>query len=159
MLTLRRFRAMAESYGADLQRWPDALRSEAQALARGSAEARAVLDEARALDEAVAAAGAREDTALLWQPGAQDAALARLRSGVAGRIGHRPADRHFGWRLAIAGWRGAPELRWIGLATGGGAAILAGLLIGAMYASPPASDSTLATLLPGPLHGLVDGDG
>jgi hypothetical protein len=32
MLTLRRFRTMADSYGADLLRWPDGARAEAQAL-------------------------------------------------------------------------------------------------------------------------------
>lgn len=40
MLTPRRLRAMAHSYGADLLRWPDEARAEAQALLEVSPEAR-----------------------------------------------------------------------------------------------------------------------
>ena len=86
MLTLRRFRTMADSYGADLLRWPDGARAEAQALLNASPAARALLDEARTLDHAIEAAGASED-AVLWELlTGQDAAMARLRSGVEARI-------------------------------------------------------------------------
>ena len=99
MLTLRRFRTMADSYGADLLRWPDGARAEAQALLKASPAARALLDEARTLDDAIEAAGASED-AVLWEPDGQDAAMARLRSGVEPGSPHRQsAGRAFGARV------------------------------------------------------------
>ena len=69
------------SYGADLQRWPEEARRDAQALLDHSAEAGVLFDEARTLDQAIDQATIRED-ALLWPPGERDAALDRLRSGV-----------------------------------------------------------------------------
>jgi hypothetical protein len=160
MLTLGRFRALAQSYGADLRRWPEEMRGEAEALLNVSGEARAVLDEARKLDAAIEAAGLYED-AVLWPPGEQEAALARLRSGVAARIAssstHGLAHRRSGRMSAASGrWAFFPlHFHWVGLATGGGA-ILAGLLIGAMYASPSASDDVLTMLQPSPIHILAD---
>ncbi len=153
MLSLGRFRALAESYGAELLRWPEAARGEAEALLRMSAAARALLDEARGLDEAIAAAGRREDAAL-WRPGEQDAALARLHSGVEARIGASTARRPRG---CLAGW--APSsvgLRWVGMAAGGGLVVAAGLLIGAMTAAVPTPDNVLAILQPAPIHMLAD---
>jgi hypothetical protein len=38
------------------------------------------------------------------------------------------------------------------MATGGGFAIAAGLLIGAIYSSDPATDSVLTLLQPAPIH-------
>jgi hypothetical protein len=152
MLTLRRFRTMADSYGADLLRWPDGARAEAQALLKASPAARALLDEARTLDDAIEAAGTSED-AVLWEPDGQDAAMARLRSGVEARIAasaeRRPSFRRTGWALAL-------HTRWVGMATGGGFAIMAGLLIGAMYTSDPATDSVLTLLQPAPIHVWAD---
>lgn len=153
MLTLRRFTALAESYGAELLRWPPEARGEAAALLRSSAAARAILDEARVLDEAIAAAGRREDAAL-WRPGEQDAALARLRSGVAARIAASPRRRPTG---RLAGW--APSsavLGWIGMAAGGGLVVAAGLFIGALSATAPTPDSVLTILQPAPIHILAD---
>ena len=115
MLTLRRFRTMADSYGADLLRWPDGARAEAQALLKASPAARALLDEARTLDDAIEAAGASED-AVLWEPDGQDAALARLRSGVEARIvasaERRPTFRRTGWALGAAHSLGRDGDRW-----------------------------------------------
>ena len=85
MLTLGRFRRLAASYGADLQRWPEEARRDAQALLDHSAEAGVLFDEARTLDQAIDQATIRED-ALLWPPGERDAALDRLRSGVEARL-------------------------------------------------------------------------
>jgi hypothetical protein len=158
MLTLGRFRALADSYGADLRSWPEEMRGEAELLARASAEARAVLDEAQTLDEAIAAASAHED-ALLWLPGEQDAALARLRAGVGARIAASSLRRRARGLWALAGgdaWATAAQLRWLGMATGGGVAIMAGLLIGALYASAPAPDNVLTLLEPSPIHILAD---
>jgi hypothetical protein len=162
MLTLRRFTAMADSYGADLQRWPDELRGEAEALLQVSAMARAHLEAALTLDRIIDAASADEDVRL-WPAGEEGAALARLRSGVAARIAavplRRPTSRRFQWALAIRErWRPGPELRWIGMATGGGFAIMAGLLLGSLYTTAPTSDTALSMLQPAPIHSLILAD-
>jgi hypothetical protein len=153
MMTLGRFRALAESYGAALPRWPAELRGEAEALLRASAAARALLAEARTVDETIAAAGRREDAAL-WPPGAREAALARLRSGVAARIGPSPPR----WPMGrLAGWApSSAALGWVGLAAGGGLAVAAGLVIGAMSAAGPAPDAVLAILQASPIHVLAN---
>jgi len=160
---LERFRALAESYGAALERWPAEARGEAAALLRESAEARAILGEARVLDEAIAAAS-REGDAVLWAAaGGRDAALARLRSGVEARIaaGARAPARG-AWRRRwdwVAGWAvSSVGLRWAGAAAGGGVAVAAGLLIGAMYAAGPATaaDNVFAILQPAPIHILAE---
>jgi hypothetical protein len=152
MLTLKRFRAMADSYGADMKRWPEALRGEAEALLKISPEACAVLAEARRLDQVIEAGSAQED-ARLWPPGEQDAALARLRASVEARLaspaGFRPEHRRMEWALSL-------RLRWAGLATAGGFAIVAGLLIGSLYAGTPEPDSVLMILQPQPIQILAD---
>jgi hypothetical protein len=152
MLTLGRFKALAESYGVDLRRWPEELRGAAQALLATSAEARACLDKARVLDEAIAAASRREE-ALRWPPGEADAALARLRSAVEARIAPRPARPGAGWSGTR---RPLSRLRWAGMATGGSLAILAGLFIGLMYGPAPAADNVLTLLDPAPIQVLTD---
>jgi hypothetical protein len=160
MMTLKRFAALADSYGADLARWPDGVRGEAEAMLRTSAEARARLDEARTLDEAIAAAQAEDDA--LWGPVEQAAALARLRSGVEARIASSGGGRSMNRNLT--GWAGvggalvlALPLRWIGLATGGGLVVMAGVLIGALYTAAPAEPGGLMAMLqPAPIHMLTD---
>src|SRR6185312_7481000 len=82
---LRRFRALTQSYGAELQRWPQDERGAAEELLRNSGAARALLEQERTLDEAIAAASTHEHSQR-WPQGAADAALARLHSGVANRI-------------------------------------------------------------------------
>jgi len=151
---------MTASYGADLQRWPDEVRGEAQALLNVSPQARALLDEARTLADAIAAASAREDAAH-WRLGEQAAALARVRSGVEARIasstGRRRASRRSGWAPAGEGhWAPSLHLRWVGMATGSGFAIMAGLLIGSMYNSAAGPDTVLTMLQPAPIHILAD---
>ena len=70
--------------------------------------------------------------------------MARLRSGVEARIAasaeRRPSFRRTGWASAL-------HTRRVGMATGGGFAIMVGLLIGAMYTSDPATDSVLTLLV------------
>ncbi len=159
MVTLRWFRAMADSYGADLQRWPEEARGKAQALLSVSPQARTLLDEARALDDAIAAASAREDAAR-WRPGEQTAALARLRSGVEARIAsatvRRPVHRRAGSSPAGGRqWALLPQLRWLGMATGSGFAIIAGLLLGSMYAAP-GTEGVLTMLQPTLIQILTD---
>jgi hypothetical protein len=159
MLTLSRFRTLADSFGADLQRWPADLRNAAKSLVDASPEARAVLDAARRLDHAIAAASAQEDAGL-WPPGEADAALARLRAGVAARLAssqsRRPAARLAELSPGRARWALFFHFRWLGFATGGGFAIVAGLFVGSMYASAPASEDMLSVLQPAPIHILVD---
>jgi hypothetical protein len=156
MVTLRQFKAKVNSYGADLERWPDALRGEAQTLLRVSPQAREILEEALALDKAIEAASGRE-IALLWRPSEQEAALTRLRAGVTARMAasteHRPAQRRFGWLLSGMG-HGRPSLslRLVGMATASGFAIMVGLLLGAMYTAAPSPDTVLTMLQAEPIH-------
>jgi len=147
MLTLRRFTRMADIYGADLRRWPAHVRADAQALLTVSPEARAILGDAQVLDEAIDAARAREH-ATLFRPGDSDAALARVRAGVAARIAASVARRP-SWVLP---W----QLWWLGMAAGSGLAVAVGLLLGTTVGSEPAPDNFLAMLQPAPIHMLAD---
>jgi hypothetical protein len=159
MLTLARFRALAASYGADLRRWPEEARREARALLGGCPPARALLEQARALDEALAAASARERRTLV-RPVEADAALGRLRARTMARIASSPAQpvdhrpRSVLARFARAVL--APRIHLIGLAAGGGAALIAGLLIGAIYTTAPAVDTLLPMLQPAPIQFLAE---
>jgi hypothetical protein len=149
MLTLRRFEALAASYGADLARWPDDVRDSARALVDRSPHARALLDRAQRLDAAVALAGS---DAAQWGSGGQSAALARLRSGVQARIAAVPQNQR-AFRLGLS-WA---DLRWVGMVTGAGCAVTAGLVIGANLSVPPPSGETLQALLqPAPIGLLED---
>jgi hypothetical protein len=156
MLTLRRFMALVDGYGADLQRWPQEVRGDAQALLSASPQARRALAEAQILDDAIETA-ARQDAAL-WRP-SEPAALARLRSGVAARIASAQQPSTV-WRsegvLAAIGRALRPNLPWVGIATAGALAVIAGLLIGGLYTSAPASDVLLSMLEPAPIHWLAD---
>ncbi|HUH84959.1 MAG TPA: hypothetical protein VLX85_10120 [Stellaceae bacterium] len=154
MLTFRRFRAMAASYGGDLRRWPEALRPQAEALRDASPEARALLDEALRLDDAIEKARTREDAALL-PTDESGAALARLRSSVAAAIASSapgdPKNRRFARPLAFS-----LSLRWVGMASGGAFAVTAGLFLGAIYATGPAPDAVQMLLQPAPIEFLVE---
>lgn len=158
MMTLRRFRVLADSYGADLQRWPERLRGQALAVLESSAEARSAMARARELDEAIAAAGAARD-AQVWAGESPDRALHRLQSHVSTRtrnavFGASRAARVTELRAAGSG----PPQRagWFGLATAAGLAILAGLALGILY-SPSAPPQDLTALLqPAPLQLLTD---
>ena len=55
-LTLTRFRALAEAYGSNLERWPESEREGAEALVVSSEEARALLRAEEALDHVFASA-------------------------------------------------------------------------------------------------------
>jgi hypothetical protein len=157
LMTLGRFRALADSYGADLQRWPEDEREAAWALLRNSPEAHALLGDASALDKAFAAASAREQ-AMLWEPDGPDAALARLRSGVAARLTASAVPRRRWW----PGWRPAAWETWVArvgvvsVAASGALAIAAGLLIGTIYDTRPAPNNLLTMLQPAPIHLLQD---
>ena len=47
MMTLNRFRTLADSYGADLQRWPERMRPQALVLLDSSGEAREIIARAK----------------------------------------------------------------------------------------------------------------
>lgn len=64
-ITLERFSAIVEAYGASPARWPAAERGAAEALAASSAEARSLLAAAGALDAALAAAPVETPSAAL----------------------------------------------------------------------------------------------
>ncbi|MGH8202134.1 MAG: hypothetical protein ACREVO_17495 [Steroidobacteraceae bacterium] len=149
-MTLERFRTLAESYGADLQRWPEQLRSQAGQLLDSSAEAREIIATARELDEAIGAAGAaRSDS--IWSGDRPEAALARLRNGVAARI--RPAAA----AVSAASSRNVPRrVGWIGLATAASVAIVAGLALGIRYSPTTQQQDLLALLQPAPVQLLND---
>lgn len=161
MMTLKRFRALTQSYGAELQRWPQQERGAAHELLGSSAEARALLEQERSLDEAIAAATAHQDAERL-QHGAQDAALARLRAGVAARIAteevHSKRGGWLGWLLGSGNHTSSARVRRLGLATSGAFAIIAGLLIGGMYgpAAPAPVGALSALLQPATLDILAD---
>jgi hypothetical protein len=160
MMTLKRFRALTRSYGAQLQRWPQEERGTARELLDSSEAARALLEQERSLDAAIAAAGAQQD-AKHGTHGAENAALARLRSAVAARIATRQAydepPGRLGWLLGPAGHTSSVRMRRIGLATSGAFAIIAGLLIGAIYSPAPAPVGALSALLqPATLDILAD---
>lgn len=147
MMTLGRFRTLADSYGADLQRWPEPLRAQARALLESSAAAREIIALARELDEAIEAAGSSHRESL-WSGDRPDAALVRLRNSVAARIGAEAA--------AATTTRAAPDrprrMRWISLATAASVAIIAGVLLGIRYPPVAAQQDLLALLQPVPIQ-------
>ncbi len=155
MMTLKRFTALTESYGADPQRWPENMRAEAQALLEYSDEARINLAAARKLDDALRSASAKE-ASQLWNPGDQDAALARLRSSVAARIASPARQPGPYWALfASFHWAFSPRLGWVGIGWVGGMPIWSGLLIGTAFRTKQ-SDDLLAMLQPSPIQILAD---
>jgi hypothetical protein len=157
MMTLKRFRTLADIYGADLQRWPERVRPHARTLLETSAEARNIIGRAEELDEAITAAS-NEHRQRLWSGDHPEAALVRLRNSVAARI--RPVTPP---RFSAAG---APTLRparnpgrragWIGLATAASVAIVSGLALGIRYSQAAPQQDLLALLQPAPVQLLND---
>ena len=85
MMRMRRFKALLASYGTEPSLWPEAERASAQALLASSAEGRALAEAEGTVDLALHAAARR--TAYRPPPDeGEEAALARLRAGVAARI-------------------------------------------------------------------------
>lgn len=64
-LSIERFSAIVEAYGSDAARWPAAERMEALSLLAASAEAQALVAEARQLDAALGAQPVPDFTALV----------------------------------------------------------------------------------------------
>ncbi len=138
MLTLATFRHLAGAYGADLARWPQARRAEAEALLTTSAQARAMLAEAAALDAALAGLARPE-------PGPED--LARLSAGIAARLTAR-APRRRSWLPALP--------RWSWITAGASGAVAAGLMVGLLTTAPPAASGLLTALQPAAIPVFTD---
>ena len=166
MMTQKKFRYLAECYGADLSRWPAADRGQAETLLAQSPEARAVLRDQRNVDIVIARAFDAQDMALDAENAREDshAALARLRVGVAGRIAeHSGATRpsRGWWRfisrpVAYPAWTmtadGLVAFRRAGLALGCAFAVTSGLWLGWVQSSGGAGD-LLNALLAIPVSG------
>lgn len=154
MMTLRRFRTLADSYGADLQRWPQRLRAPALALLDSSAQARAVMARARELDRTMAAARTVRD-ARIWGGESADRALRRLHARVSARATPSGPEAVTAARHA-AGSRSPRRAGWIGLATAAGLAVVAGLTLGILYSPSAPPEDLTALLQPAPLQVLTD---
>jgi hypothetical protein len=160
MLSLRRFKMLIDSYGAEPRRWPDKDRPQAEALLKASPEARRLFEQALRLDGAIKEASVRQDTSL-WRPGERDAALATLRAVVAARIAVRSSDRRparwyrVWWMLQGGRWAHPGFLRWVGMMVGSGVVVVAGLWIGWMQTRPPVSADLFTMLQLAPIRGLA----
>jgi hypothetical protein len=157
MMTLKQFQKLAESYGADLRRWPERSRPQAQTLLDSSAEARGIIALARELDDAIRAAGsARSEN--IWSGDRPEAALVRLRNTVAARIGAPGAAAGGSATEGFVGFaRGRPgPVRWIRLATAASVAIVAGVTLGIVYSPAATQPDLLAVLQPQPIQLLND---
>lgn len=138
MLTFERFEALAQSYGANLQRWPEEVRTEAQWLLVVSSQARRVLAEAQRLDDRIMAPAIRREPT----PHEQVAALARLRSGVAARLAASVSPPRV--QRTDAGWGG--------FATAATVAVVLGVLIGTTHSHALPPTNMLAILQPAPMQ-------
>jgi hypothetical protein len=161
MMRLKQFKRMTDAYGADSGRWPERLRSGAQALLERSLEARELLDRARELDDALTVVTAARDARIAGK-GESNAAEVRLRSGVLTRIGaseHPEAPKRSGYGgswliggLDVGLWR----RRWIGLTATASVAVLGGLALGLAYSPSPPQTDVVTLLQPAPVPFLVD---
>ncbi|GAJ28176.1 hypothetical protein [Acidomonas methanolica] len=167
MMTQKRFRTLAECYGADLSRWPAADREPAETLLARSSEARAVLRDQREVDAVIARAFDAQEAELQARSADEDthAALMRLRAGVAGRIaeynGKKRPSRAW-WRVVPRGMTGHPAwettadglvaVRRAGLVLGCAFVVTSGLWLGWVQSSGGAGD-VLNTLLVIPVSG------
>lgn len=147
MLTLNRFQVLTEIYGGDLRRWPRSMREDAQSLLESSAAARVNFSKAWQLDAARAAARAEQDT-VLWRYQIPDAQARRDRA----QHGYIARAARIFWSLAL-------PLRWVGMATVGGSAVMAGLVLGTLHGAAPASYSYSGLMLllqSAPIHLLAN---
>ena len=146
MLKIERFIALVRSYGANSDLWPVEERGDALALLETCKAARAVLAEERLLDDALAGALKHQESPRM-SPVEHDAALARLRTNVAARIARASAEPSGFRGRFFAHVRGLwPDLNWLGLSSGSGIAVAAGLFIGMHFPALSASGDLLSTL-------------
>jgi hypothetical protein len=157
-MKLSRFKALTDSYGAYLQKWPEDERARAEELLRTSAQARLLMDEARMLDEALERAGAKLDAAV-GNTTDDQVELARLRAGVLARISQTPTLHHrLAWPARWMAWApggGAMPFPGLALAASGILALTVGVLIGWLQAPRPLEVDVLVLLESAPLHLLT----
>ena len=115
-MKLERFRTLVDAYGADPARWPARERGPAEALAAGNAEARALMDQAAALDRVLARA-------------VPAAASPDLRDLIRRATQSVPQQRTLGIAEIVASWLPGRRL-WPNLA-GLAAALMLGVALGA----------------------------
>lgn len=166
MLSLKRFQALLDSYGADPRRWPDAERAPAQRLLASSREAQRRFNEAQRFDQSLRDAGAHEDSTL-WRSGEQQGALTSVlaRFWAGGPVRSRDTSAHRGLRprlrtllpalpLQLDGIGGGTSstARWAGTMAVGAAVLALGMWVGWQQSEPVAPD--LITVLSAPIHGL-----
>ena len=145
-MKIERFTSLARSYGANSDLWPVEERGDALALLEICKAARAVLAEERLLDDALAGALKHQESPRM-SPVEHDAALARLRTNVAARIARASAEPSGFRGRFFAHVRGLwPDLNWLGLSSGSGIAVAAGLFIGMHFPALSASGDLLSTL-------------
>lgn len=127
MMTEIEFRRLAEAFGADVSRWPDSVRAEAEALA-GEAWAVAILHEAAAIDDMLT------PSPTTIPAGIADRAIA----GVSARIAsERSSSDRFAWLRLLAG-------PLSGMAAAG---LIGGMLGLSGMASPSGGEESLFGLL------------
>jgi hypothetical protein len=141
-MKLARFEALLSSYGARLQRWPEAERAAAHVLLETSTRAQQLLEAAAVLDDALDRARIAHESQM--DSHEHEAMLTRLRHHVSAEIasGTTPGRAAMSGRL---GWLRAWPIsqaaivhrRGLGLAMSGVLAITAGTLIGWMQAPKP----------------------
>jgi len=166
MISQKRFEILAETYGASLELWPESERHDAEILIKTSAEARNSLSQQATLDQLLTRA--LEAEAAHFLPSIDDnpeAALTRLRAGVAGQIAERPGKRR-AWRHVFGRWfpygladgltvgNGGLAMRWTAMACSGGVAVTCGVWLGWMQSGGGTTDA-LNALLVGPLGGYL----
>lgn len=129
-MTPERFEQLAEAYGSDLRRWPQAEQAMAQALCQSHPVwTRALLDQAADLD----------DHLDLYRI---DAPSAALRERV---LAMAPAPQRSRWSRLTEDWRG-----WgVGLVAAGVAGLMVGIGSVSLMMADLSTDSTVASTLDG----------
>ncbi len=147
-MNLEEFRQLLDAHGADMGRWPAKVRAPAQALLLESEEARALLAEARALDDLLRASAVPEpaEDLLARIEAVADASSAReaprhadeLR-GAKEQPGHEPVVMH---PAAVRGRHARPAPWWMAVPIA--ASLLLGVWLGLSGALAPVEEVLLA---------------
>lgn len=161
MMTEKRFKMLARSYGASFARWPEDERPQAEALWMMSPAARAALAEQDALDADLGRMFRAQAEHLSSQRAGEEsgAALARLRAGIAGRLDTVEQEKARRGGHDAARWTallrpqwgvtagGAVMTRFTALGLGGLVLFGSGLWLGWMQATGSSGDFLAAFLM------------
>lgn len=122
-MSMARLRAILDAYGAEPRRWPAAERAGAEALIAASAEARALRDEAAALDDVLASAVAPAPSSALRAAVLQAAPRPQAASGFTENLRGLWQSLLSTLGGELGGWRPAGATLGValllGIATGG----------------------------------------